>query len=252
MFSTRAFSPRVPARSKYKPSPAVAAASGADQEKGLKGNINLFCGVFRQRSRPFCVFVTCLADGRSELEPWQLRKAKGCARGIWISSRLAAAVLPIPLQITRVYRLARDSLGVTSASVTSATVMQIRIYQPSRETFPGPRCSEACDSRIPGRAAAEASARGHVRAVAWPRRTWQTDTVQIICPAGLCRELLAGEGFVQRLAESFSALCGGRPLQMQGKRRLVAPKGRSWAKRELPGQTEEAKLGLRLELLGFP
>lgn len=71
VFFTRAFLSHVSASSKYKPSLTVAAVSGTDKEKGVKRNINFFCGikdassVFRQRSHYFCAFVACLADYRS-------------------------------------------------------------------------------------------------------------------------------------------------------------------------------------------
>lgn len=131
-----------------------------------------------------------------------------------------------------------DLLRVTSASVTSATVIQIRIYQQSWETFPGLKCSEACDSRIQGCATSETNKHSHVYAVVLLCQTWQTD--DIACPSGLYRELCLGmvlcKGFLN------VSLFWDCPLQMQGKKEVGVPEGRLG---KLLGQTEKTTFNFR-------
>lgn len=159
--------------------------------------------------------------------------------GILISSQLAAAALPAPSELPGLLP-SSDMLKVTSVSVTSVTVIQIRIYQWSWETFPGLTCGEACDSRSQCCPTSETNKHAHVQVVALPRQTQRTDDIiQIMFLSGYFREMWMGR-VLGRLSQCFSSFYGGCPLWMQGKEAGVL-KGRSWTKWELPGEVVKKK-----------
>lgn len=100
-----------------------------------------------------CSWPVLLSTGPS-LSPSSYRRQMAAHEASWSAPSWLLLFSPSPSRLPGLPP-GSDLLRVTSASVTSATVIQIRIHQQSWETFPGLKCSEACDSRIQGCATSE-------------------------------------------------------------------------------------------------